>query len=41
VAIVTHNMYQAARVSQRTGFFLLGDLIEFDENHHIFENPSD
>jgi phosphate transport system ATP-binding protein len=41
VIIVTHNMYQAARVSQKTGFFLLGDLIEFDETARIFETPSD
>ncbi len=41
VIIVTHNMYQAARVSQKTGFFLLGDLIEFDETARIFEAPSD
>jgi len=41
VIVVTHNMYQAARVSQKTGFFLLGDLIEFDETARIFETPSD
>ena len=41
VIIVTHNMYQAARVSQRTGFFLLGDLVELDDTEKIFEGPSD
>ena len=41
VIIVTHNMYQAARVSQQTGFFLLGDLIEFDDTQKIFETPAD
>jgi len=41
IVIVTHNMYQASRVSDRTGFFLLGELIEFDETPHIFEHPRD
>lgn len=41
VVIVTHNMYQAARVSHVTGFFLLGDLIEFDRTEQIFEAPAD
>ncbi|MCE5217914.1 phosphate ABC transporter ATP-binding protein PstB [bacterium] len=41
VVIVTHNMYQAARVSQKTGFFLMGELIEFDDTVRIFETPSD
>src|SRR6266581_965807 len=40
IAIVTHNMQQAARVSDRTGFFLLGKLIEFDETSVIFRRPS-
>ncbi len=39
VVIVTHNMQQAARVSDTTGFFLLGELIEFDETTKIFTNP--
>jgi phosphate transport system ATP-binding protein len=39
VVIVTHNMQQAARVSDQTGFFLLGELIEFDETGRIFTNP--
>ncbi len=41
VVIVTHNMYQAARVSQMTGFFLLGELIEYDDTRRIFEAPTD
>ena len=38
--IVTHNMQQAARVADYTGFFLLGKLIEFDDTRKIFQNPS-
>ena len=41
VVIVTHNMQQAARVSDTTGFFLLGELIESDETSRIFTNPRD
>jgi len=41
IVIVTHNMYQASRVSDRTGFFLLGELIEFDDTPRIFEDPQD
>ena len=41
VVIVTHNMQQAARVSSYTGFFLLGDLVEFEKTEKIFTNPSD
>lgn len=40
VIIVTHNMQQAARVSDFTGFFMLGELIEFDETKKIFTAPS-
>ncbi|MFQ5329498.1 MAG: phosphate ABC transporter ATP-binding protein PstB [Thermodesulfobacteriota bacterium] len=40
VVIVTHNMQQAARVSKYTGFFMMGELIEFDETNTIFTNPS-
>ncbi len=39
IVIVTHNMYQASRVSQYTGFFLLGELIEYADTEQIFENP--
>ena len=40
MVIVTHNMQQAARVADFTGFFLLGKLIEFDTTDTIFKNPS-
>jgi phosphate transport system ATP-binding protein len=40
IVIVTHNMQQAARVSDRTAFFYLGKLIEFDDTRAIFTNPS-
>ena len=39
IVIVTHSMSQAARVSQKTGFFHLGNLIEFDSTEKIFKNP--
>jgi phosphate transport system ATP-binding protein len=39
--IVTHNMQQAARVSDYTAFFLLGELIEFGDTKQIFETPRD
>jgi len=41
IAIVTHNMQQAARVSDKTAFMYLGDLIEFDDTNKIFTSPSD
>ena len=41
VIIVTHNMQQAARVSEYTGFFMMGKLIEFDTTQKIFTAPSD
>ena len=40
VAFVTHNMQQATRVSDLTGFFMLGRLVEFDATEKIFSNPS-
>jgi len=40
IVIVTHNMQQAARVSDRTAFFYLGELIEYDDTKTIFLNPS-
>lgn len=40
VVIVTHNMQQAARVSEYTGFFMLGEMVEFDNTHKIFTAPS-
>jgi phosphate transport system ATP-binding protein len=41
IVIVTHNMQQAARVAENTGFFLSGKLVEFDQTHKIFTNPRD
>jgi phosphate transport system ATP-binding protein len=41
IVIVTHNMQQAARVSQETGFFLDGELIEFGPSRRIFTEPSE
>lgn len=40
IIIVTHNMQQAARISDYTGFMMLGELIEFDKTDKIFTNPS-
>jgi len=40
IAIVTHNMQQAARVSQRTAFFHLGEMIEYGKTSEIFTNPT-
>ncbi|HEX4121375.1 MAG TPA: phosphate ABC transporter ATP-binding protein PstB [Verrucomicrobiae bacterium] len=40
IVIVTHNMQQASRISDLTAFFYLGKLIEFDQTHKIFTNPS-
>jgi phosphate transport system ATP-binding protein len=40
IVIVTHNMQQAARVSQRTAFFCLGELVEYDLTSKIFSNPA-
>jgi phosphate transport system ATP-binding protein len=41
IVIVTHNMQQAARVAENTGFFLMGKLVEFAATTKIFTNPSD
>ena len=41
IVVVTHNMQQAARISDSVAFFLLGDLIEMDKSAKIFTNPSD
>jgi phosphate transport system ATP-binding protein len=41
IVIVTHNMQQAARVSDYTGFLLLGDLVEFGVTRQLFTNPGD
>jgi phosphate transport system ATP-binding protein len=41
IAIVTHNMQQAARCSDYTAFMYLGELVEFDETNKIFTSPAD
>src|SRR4030095_7198818 len=41
LVIVTHNMQQAARVSDRTAFFYLGELVEYDDTKQMFTNPTD
>jgi phosphate transport system ATP-binding protein len=40
IVIVTHNMQQAARISDYTAFFYLGELIEYDTTHKVFTNPT-
>ena len=41
IVIVTHNMQQAARISDQTAFFLLGNLIEYNDTEKLFANPND
>ena len=41
IIIVTHNMQQAARISNNTAFFLLGEIVEYDNTEKIFSLPSD
>ena len=41
IVIVTHNMQQAARISDKTAFFLLGDMVEFNDTGTLFANPKD
>ncbi|MEE1228344.1 MAG: phosphate ABC transporter ATP-binding protein PstB [Lachnospiraceae bacterium] len=41
IVIVTHNMQQAARISDKTAFFLLGDMVEFNKTDELFANPKD
>ena len=41
IVIVTHNMEQASRVSNRTAFFYMGDMVEYDETNEIFQRPKD
>jgi phosphate transport system ATP-binding protein len=41
IVIVTHNMQQAARISDRTAFFLLGEMVEYDDTERIFSMPRD
>lgn len=40
IVIVTHNMQQALRISDRTAFFLLGELIEYDDTERMFSTPT-
>ena len=39
--MVTHNMQQAARISDKTAFFLLGEVVEYDETEKLFSTPQD
>ena len=41
IVIVTHNMQQAARISDKTAFFLLGELVEYGDTEEIFSVPKD
>jgi phosphate transport system ATP-binding protein len=41
IIIVTHNMQQATRVSDRTAFFLLGEVVEYAETEQLFSKPQD
>ena len=41
IIMVTHNMQQAARISDKTAFFLLGEVVEFNDTHQIFSMPRD
>lgn len=41
IVIVTHNMQQATRIADKTAFFLLGELVEFDDTEKIFSSPAD
>ena len=41
IVIVTHNMQQAVRISDRTAFFLLGELVEFEDTEQMFSQPKD
>ncbi|MCM3745584.1 phosphate ABC transporter ATP-binding protein PstB [Sporosarcina luteola] len=41
IVIVTHNMQQAARVSDKTAFFLSGEIVEYDVTNNVFSNPKD
>ncbi len=41
IIMVTHNMQQAARISDKTAFFLLGQVIEYDDTEKMFSKPQD
>jgi phosphate transport system ATP-binding protein len=40
IVIVRHNIHQAARIAENTGFFLAGSLVEYDKTDVLFENPA-
>ncbi len=41
IIIVTHNMQQAARISDKTAFFLMGEIVEYDETDKMFSTPKE
>lgn len=41
IIMVTHNMQQAARISDKTAFFLLGEVVEYDDTEKLFSSPKD
>ena len=41
IIMVTHNMQQAVRIADKTAFFLLGEVVEFDDTQKMFQEPSD
>lgn len=41
IVMVTHNMQQASRISDKTAFFLTGEVVEYDDTYKIFNNPTD
>ena len=41
IIIVTHNMQQAVRISDKTAFFLLGEMVEYDDTERLFSQPQD
>ena len=41
IVMVTHNMQQAARISDQTAFFLLGEIVEYNETSELFSHPKD
>ena len=41
IIMVTHNMQQAVRIADKTAFFLLGEVVEFDDTQTMFSTPSD
>ena len=41
IVIVTHNMQQAVRISDKTAFFLLGEVVEFNDTDSLFSNPQE